>query len=537
MSPLCGWYRRLGSVLGHWAAACLLTALGLGPALAQPSPLQEAGRRIYLQGLLGDGQTLRASGAGGTALSGPAAACVQCHRRSGMGSREGSLAIPAVAGPLLFKPAVSLRPRRPGAAAQEVTGSRQDTRAAYDDATLARALRQGLDSSGRPLDALMPRYDLGEAELQALSAYLHALQSAPVPGWQDGVLHLATILTPDADPVRATTVRQALQAWAASAPLGDIPVALQVWQLQGPAETWQRQLQEQQRQQAVYAVLSGAGRAEWTPVRDFCEQAALPCLFPLVDWAPGASTDFYSVYLSRGVPIEAQMLARHLGERQPQPGRVVQVYSDAAGRAAAGLLEQGLEGTAHVLRAWQAARPAEALADVQPQDAVVLWLRPTELQQLVLALPAGPASEPVYVSAQLAPPEALELPLPWRQKTRWVSAHSDPQRLYGKSVLGLVPWAARLNLALEREPRALLAEVYAATYFFTDALARMRGPWSQDYLLETLESANFGRPAGAAYYTLSLAAGQREAAKGGHLLGHATPQDPAVVPLGPRITP
>jgi hypothetical protein len=383
----------------------------------------------------------------------------------------------------------------------------------------------------------MPRYALGEADLQALTAYLRALSATPIAGLQDGVLHLATVLSPDADPARSRTVREALQAWARSGPFAGIPVDLQVWQLQGPSDNWQQQLQDYQRQRPVYAVLSGAGRAEWTPVRDFCEQAALPCLFPLVDLAPSAPADFYSVYLSRGVPIEAQMLARHIRELQPRPPRVVQVYADAAGAAAAGLLARPLEGMEVSTRPWQAQEQdvARLVADVQPQDLVVLWLRPAEVQQLVQRLPAGPASDRVHVSAQLAPPEALELPAAWRSKVRWVSAHSDPQRLYGKSVLGLVPWAGHLNLALDQ--RALQAEVYAATYFFADALARMRGYWSQDYLLETLESANFGRPAGAAYFTLSLAAGQREAAKGGYLLGYAAADAVQVEPLGPRLTP
>jgi cytochrome c553 len=535
---LSGWLPKgPRQVLVRLAAVCAwaVLALSIGPVRAAGPGLLEQGRRIYQEGRLGDGQLLRANGAGATGLSGQGAACVVCHRRSGMGSREGSLAIAAIAGPLLFNAPPPPAPRRAAAGAAPFTGSRQDTRAAYDDATLARALRQGLDSSGRALDALMPRYALGAQDLQALTAYLRQLSATAPTGLQGGVLHLASITTPDADPLRAATVRDTLQAWARSGTLGGVALDWQLWQLSGPPSTWQQQLQDFQQRQPVYAVLSGAGRAEWAPVRDFCEQAALPCLFPIVDLAPSAPTDFYSVYFSRGVPLEAQLLARHIQELDRPAARVIQLSADAAGEAAADLLHQALQGRPDERRRWLAASPASALADLQPDDLLVLWLRPAELAPLLRALPAGPCSERVYLSAQLAAPEQVELPDAWRARTRWVSARSDPQRLYGKSVLGLQPWAAHLQLALDE--RALQAEIYAATYFFADALARMRGAWNQDYLLETLENANFGRPAGAAFFTLSLAAGQREAAKGGHLLGYAEPDYRTLIPIGARLTP
>lgn len=513
-----------------WAGPSMASELGAGPELL------EQGRRIYQQGLLGDGQPLQASGAGGTRLSGEGAACVQCHKRSGMGSREGSLAIPAIAGPLLFAPPLAWGERRATAPDLQRSASRQQARAAYSDATLARALREGLDASGQALQQLMPRYALNPADLRALSAYLHQLSAAPVTGLQDGVLHLATIISPDADPLRAQLLRDTLSAWARAGTVGGLTMELQVWQLQGPAQSWQQQLQDWQRQRPVYAVLSGAGAAEWTPVRDFCEQAALPCLFPMVDLAPSDAQDFYTLYFSRGVPLEAQLLARHLRDQEPPPpqARVIQVYADAAGLRAAQLLNQDLQGGAADMRAWSDA-PNAVLAGVTPADRLVLWLRPPELAQLLQQAPLGPVSQQVFLSAQLADPATLELPSAWRSAVRWVSVRADPARLYGKAVLGLLPWAAQLGLAVDAP--ALPAEVYASTYFFADALARMRGSWNQAYLMETLEGANFGRPAGAAFFSLSLAPGQREAAKGGHLLGYAQAGAATVQTLGPRLTP
>jgi len=157
------------------------------------------------------------------------------------------------------------------------------------------------------------------------------------------------------------------------------------------------------------------------------------------------------------------------------------------------------------------------------------------MRTLTAALPAGPECRLVLLSAQMAPIDRLVLADAWRQRARWLSSRSDPRRLQGTAVLGLVPWARRHGLSLDEEP--LLAEVYAATYFFNDALARMRGVWNRDYLAETLEQAVDNRPAGGAFFGLSLAAGQRVAAKGGHLLGYVPPDFATIAALSPRIVP
>jgi hypothetical protein len=412
---------------------------------------------------------------------------------------------------------------------------RQESRDAYDDASLARALRDGIDPNGRPLDPLMPRYELGAADTEALTAYLRDLSAAPVPGLEGGVLHLATVVTADADPVRSAVVTETLSTWARSGALGGIPLNLQVWKLDGPPVGWPSQLRDFQQRRPVYAVISGAGRAQWAPVRDFCERAALPCLFPIVDLAPSDPGDFYTLYLSRGVPLEARMLARHLDERVPRPARVVQLVAEEAGDAAARLLSDELGDMAIETRVWRAESPTSMIADLEPGDALVIWLRPAQIHALAQARPQGPGVAQVVFSAQLAPPEKTELPLAWRREARWVSARSDPQRIRGNGQLGLVPWASHMKLALGQE--ALLSEIYAATYFFGDALARMRGHWSREFLLETLETAHYTRPAGAAFFSLSLAPGQREAAKAGHLLGFDGPGVSELAVIGPRLTP
>ncbi|MEY2686726.1 MAG: hypothetical protein RL375_924, partial [Pseudomonadota bacterium] len=71
-----------------------------------------------------------------------------------------------------------------------------------------------------------------------------------------------------------------------------------------------------------------------------------------------------------------------------------------------------------------------------------------------------------------------------------------------------------------------------------DALARMRLGWSPAWLMEQLETVVNNRPAGAAYYSLSLGPGQRVAAKVGRVLVVGPPEGAAqALPWQHRLLP
>ncbi len=515
----------------------LIVIVGLvaGPAPSAADNLVEQGRIIYQSGILPDGSQLTAVGAAGNKVIGQEAACVGCHRRSGMGSREGSLSVSPITGPILFARAIPFRPNRPGRPPQEITPLRQDSRAAYDSATLVRAIRDGIDSSGRPLIELMPRYQLDEPFAASLVAYLQQLSAAPVPGLEPDMLRLASIVTPDASALRSQTVVETLTAWAKGGALGGLPINLEIWRLEGAESTWREQLDRFYLRQPPFAIISGAGGPYWAPVSDFCERTTIPCLFPIVDLAASDDLDFYSLYFSTGVPLEARLLSRYLSEVAQRPGRIVQLIGNTAGEAAARQLAASLPNMVVDMRRWRADAPTQAVTDLKVDDLLIGWLDPVELQALSNALPEGLGTQQMIFSAQLAPPEETALPMTWRRWVRWVSVRSDPARRYGNAVIGLIPWAKHLRLPLAEE--ALLADIYAATYYFGDALARMRSRWNREYLIETLETADYKRAVGGAYFSLSLAAGQREAAKVGHLIGFAEPDYQRITPIGPRLLP
>jgi hypothetical protein len=549
-----------------WVAAAVV-GLGAGDAFAEGSPSapagsqQEAGRRLYQQGLLPDGTPLHAERPEGFALEGERAACVSCHRPSGMGSVEGSIErtilVPPVAGPVLFEPA-----RFHGVYLNRLhhwvpndRWARALTRGAYDEAALARSLREGLDPDGRRLLAPMPRYELDDAAVSALAAYLRTLSAQPAPGVEAETLHLATVTTPDAPPGQAEAVLGVLRAWSGSRASGHAWI-LHGWELSGAQESWQQQLEARYREQPVFAVLSGAGGADWAPVQRFCEEQRVPCVLPSVEVAPESRDGFYSVYFSPGVLLEARVLARSLAAGERSPARIVQVDSDASGQRAGEALGRELGGVATPLveRRYRLTAPGSVLAGLSRDDTLILWLRPPEIEQLAAAAPEGPAAGQTFLSAFLAPPESVSLPPSWKARATWVSLFDDLGVQGRIAKLRLAGWLERSGLPLRDCLRAE-GDAYAASYLFAASLAEIRAqearrprvPLGREHLLEALETQVEKYSDGtelvdpdahvAFYGRMSLGPGQRTAVRGGVLLRYASPESDELVAVGSRVVP
>ncbi len=326
------------------AALCLLAALA-APGAALGAPPGDVGRSIYLRGVLGSGAPLQGvREPGDVAPAGADAACVSCHQRSGLGSLEGSLPIPPVTGEYLFRSRIPEAGEKALPYVETLHGNRE----AYTEETLARAIRDGVDPEGHPLSYLMPRFALDDGDMAALIAYLKSLSVQQVPGVTDTVLHFATIITPDADPAKRAGMLDVLEHFVAEKntfPFKPTPSMrtsgrtqysksmymanrhweLHVLQLTGPSTTWRAQLERHLAAEPVYAVLSGLAGTNWTPVHEFCEQNAIPCLFPNVEAPPVAEHDFYPVYYSKGVLLEAELMARSILASSEPAAEVEQV--------------------------------------------------------------------------------------------------------------------------------------------------------------------------------------------------------------------
>lgn len=516
----CVWF----IILTRWAAAQPVATVRAN----DESQLQQQlalGQRIYREGVGISGEPLKAITAAQVVLSGQAAACATCHRRSGYGANEGQFTIRPITGPALFE-AQTVVIHSPRIKAQ--LGSRQ--RPPYTEALLARALRIGLDSAAKPLDPVMPRYALSDEELKAVVAYLSTLSVQSSPGVDEQEIHFATVMQPGVEPAKQRAMLSVMQTFfrdkGASVrseeqrrEAGTMRMyrsyrkwVLHVWELSGSSETWEAQLETFYRQQPVFALISGLGGASWSPIHDFSERFEIPAVFPQVDLPVTTGANHFNFYLSRGMALDAEVLAKFLHD-QGDSGKIVQVYrrnevglvASAAFRKAlpAGVVIQDLvlDGVADE-SFWHQVAQAQG-------GTLVLWLDAKDLQAEPYL--GGRVSGPVYLSFDLL--DGLTLPTSLAQvaDVRMVYP-SDLSPKHASRMLRATLWLHGKGMAITDEP-VQINTLFAMTVV-SDALGHMMDSFSRDYFVERVEHVVGQTPMPSLFQSVSLGSGQRFAAKG-----------------------
>jgi hypothetical protein len=542
------------------ASGALLALVGTGGygVAGQPG----AGESIYLRGILPSGAPLEGvRESAGLAVKGADAACVGCHQRSGLGTYEGynlEVTIPPITGAYLFRTRAGRNEQTVLPYVEWMHGNRDP----YTATTLARAIREGLDSQGRPLGALMPRYALNDADMDSLIQYLEQLGSHPAPGVSERELQFATVITPDVDPARRKAMLDVMQDYFADKnlfPIGNSREMrasakgqsaksmfmshrlwrLHVWDLTGPAATWGKQLDADMTREPVFALVSGLGGADWTAVHQFCERRELPCLFPNVDAPIGDSGDFYSLYFTRGVRLEADLIASRIADGAPAVTTVLQVYRRGdSGEAAASALAAALKplGIAVQTQPLAAGPPGKgvgaALRTAQKSDALVLWLRPGDLADLG-DVAVAPAS--VYVSGLMGGLEHAPLPTAWRGRTRMTYPYELPEKRELR-VRYALSWFSIRHIPVVDEP--LQVNTYIACGLLAETLSHMADNLVQPFLIEMLQTKAERRLINTGYYPrLVLALNQHFASKGGYIVHFVRPEGAQLVADSDWITP
>ncbi len=525
-------------------AALFVAQIAFAERLAPPKPASPQGERIYRDGVLPDGSPLRGQRKDAPGVSGKDAACVNCHGRSGMGVVEARIVIPPITAAALFQPG-----ERPAPAADhEHALPTPPKRNAYNDETLARAIRDGVNADGRALDFVMPRFALDDASMRAVVAHLRQLSTARTPGAVNDELNFATIVTPDADPAARDAMLEVLREFFVQkndfsrddkATVSQDSAQrrfrvqrrwqLHVWQLTGAPESWERQLDEKLRAQPVFAVISGIGGRNWAPVHAFCEHRALPCLFPNVDLPVVAEDDFYPVYFSRGVLLEGDLIAARLSGRDAKPARVVQVYrGDDIGAAPAASLQRALEAAAVPVVDRELAPGAgpealaQAIAQTRAGDALVLWLRGADL---ALLPPAVAPAASVFVSGIMGGLEAAPLPAAWRAAAvmAYVYALPDERRVLLNYPMG---WFRAHHIRVV--DARVQVDTYIACSILGENLVSTHGKYLRDFLVERVQARIGTGLFSGNYKRLGLAPGQRFASKGGYFVHFTAPQGTAI---------
>lgn len=531
-------------------AAVLAVTVVLATAQA-PSPQADPqlGKRLYRQGILPSGQPLRALVQDDVALAGPQLPCATCHGRSGFGTREGTVLVPAIIGPALYQTGEALpgttfstlyQAILPAPVRTQVRSPR--LRPAYTAATLAMALRHGQDPTGRTLAPLMPRYRLSDADLAHLDAYLQTLSATLSPGVTTSTVHFATVITDGVEPARRQAMLDVLHAYVQwknadtarrlqrSGPgawyTENFPETyrawmLHIWQLSGPPDTWRSQLDIYYQQQPVFALLSGMSMDTWQPVHAFCEAAEVPCLFPHTDLPVVEPTGAYTLYLSAGLSVEARALAHHL-RATAASARMVQVYRDTErSRTPARAFRQALAaaGLVHLQDQVIAEQLTPAFWQTLRQNAspviLILWLDATDIATLELAPDTLDAVQQIYLSSSLLQEAPAGFPQAVRAKTSltypFALPHHDSPHSYR-----LRAWLR--SRGVQRTAERIQFNTYFALSVADHALMQLGEHFVRDYFLETIEHVAESLPNPGVFPQLTLGPGQRFASKGSYVL-------------------
>ena len=536
---------------------CLLFLFGigvLGTANVSFAAGLDPGEVLYRQGVLPSGAPLTGERDQDTRVTGADAACAKCHRRSGLGSSEGQIIIPPITGDFLFR----VRGRE---------SAQRDTRAApgfipnrkpYNPAGLARAIREGIDMSGRQLSYLMPRYKLSDSDIAVLTGYLQQMAAKPVPGVSEETLHFATIVTPDADPAKRQAMLDVLNQFFADKnefirggirPMhaaGGVQFRvsrrwqLHVWELTGPADGWADQLDQHLASEPVFAVISGLGGSVWEPIHRFCERNRVPCLFPNTDLPVISESDFYNLYFYRGVILEADMIAEsieRLDEQAVKP-RLLQIFRKKdLGAAAAAALEArarraNLESVMISLDVeGDNLSISQALSRARPTDIVALWLRPADISSLPKR---PPADVTVYVSGLMTNLESAPMPAAWRDVAH-MTYPFDPPDLRKFRMNYPLAWMKVRHIAVTDE--RVQSNTYLACGILAEELTSLQDNFVREFLLERIEDMLSHRVLSGFYPRLGLAPGQRFASKGGYFVHFTEPGGPAIAPTSEWIVP
>lgn len=498
-----------------------LLALLLGTlscaAAASPAPLspqEQAGRKIYFEGISPSGREISATLGASTRLPGSAVPCVNCHGEDGTGQPEGGVIPPDITWTELTKPYGHVH-----------RGGRKHP--VLDDKGVARAISEGRDPGGNRLDPAMPRYSMPWEDMTNLLAWLKRMEHEHAPGVTDSALRLGVVL-----PTRGRlgalgqAMRGVLEAYFdelnASGGIHGRKLELAVAGYDSDRETGLASLQELLDREPVFALLSGflpGAEKEWIRL---AERKALPLIGPLTLSARRADAqDRHAFFLLSDPGEQARVLAEYAARELPL---------DAPGVAIIHPDDEGLTEAAHAARARFRARGWKQVELLRYARGAFNPARTADLKRkgtrLVLFL-GNDAEQSAFLAKARALDWAPYLLLPGSLSARVAS--EAPTSFQGRIFL------AYPTLPSDEQPRAREAfsrlrtrarapegfrmaqlSAYTAATVLTEGLRRSGRQLSRKKLLELLEGLYAFEP--GLVPPLSYGPGRRVGARGAYIV-------------------
>jgi len=406
--------RRLRTLAG------LLLILGLQPLLplqgSEDSASAELGRQLFFEGRK-DGAEPVTANVGAAAIPVPATAlpCAGCHGRDGEGRPEGGVRPSDITWFNLT--------REYGGVSEQ--GRRFQ---AYDEDRFLRAVSEGVDSSGNPLDSSMPRYNISRRDARDLIAFLKVIQNDLDPGVSNDSVVVGT-LQPSLG-VQARVGAAMVEVMRARFDEVNRRGGLYGRQLKLEVATFEdRQsfvatANEMIADDRVFALTGVFSSSAEAALIDMAEDTEIPSIAPYTQFpATAEGRHFNTFYLHGGLEAQLAVLAKRITQELPNaPVTVLHRegggYDGLAENVAAQLQQLG-HGSVRV-QAYAAdgsGRLAELVdAAANPEAAVVFVGHAAELLALLSDATQQPPVVHLYLPGYFVSGKILELPRDYAER-------------------------------------------------------------------------------------------------------------------------
>lgn len=317
-----------------------LLAVPLPLSAADPLSASEArGKHIYTKG---ESPASRIITAALSTSEAPASAsilpCIQCH---GLDGRGIGIISPDINWDVLVDP--------------DGHEHLQRAHGAYDEASLARAIREGLDPADNKFEPTMPKYTMADRDMNDLIAYLKVIDAELDPGLSASTVRIGTVL-PTAGPLGAagTAMRDVIEAYFEFVNVTggvhgrDLELVVGEYGGQDTPSFWQAQ--DLVRKEPLFAMISSYMPGYEGEFSALVNERQIPHIGPNTFTGTGSAVR-YEFFLQAGLVEQAQVLVRGVFDQalraQAEPPKLGVVYPRLKGFGAAGdaVQEEGLSQT------------------------------------------------------------------------------------------------------------------------------------------------------------------------------------------------
>jgi hypothetical protein len=192
------------------------------------------------------------------------------------------------------------------------------------------------------------------------------------------------------------------------------------------------------------------------------------------------------------------------------------------------LRRQGIDVTSRALSSGETV--TDALRASAKQDALVLWLRPADIERLG----DRASARTVFMSGLMAGLENAPLPAGWRSVTEMAYPFDLPEKRRWRLDFALGWFSIRHIPVVDLQVQA---DTYLACGILAETLSHMTDAFVRDYLVERIEDMLEHRLVTGYYPRLTLAPGQRFASKGGYFVRFADPRGTRIIADGNWLVP